>query len=131
MQEKKKIGIDLTQGSVAKVLLRFMLPFLLASVLQTLYSTVDMIVVGQYVGSIGTVAVSMGSKIANLFTMFSMAFSTAGQIYVGQQIGAGSRDDVNKTIGTLTTMLLAISVTAAVLVGVGNPFLLAIMNTPE
>lgn len=131
MQEKKKIGIDLTQGSVAKVLLRFMLPFLLASVLQTLYSTVDMIVVGQYVGSIGTVAVSMGSKIANLFTMFSMAFSTAGQIYVGQQIGAGSRDDVNKTIGTLTTMLLAISVTAAVLVGVGNHFLLVIMNTPE
>lgn len=87
-KKRKKIGIDLTQGSVAKVLLRFMLPFLLASVLQTLYSTVDMIVVGQYVGSIGTVAVSMGSKIANLFTMFSMAFSTAGQIYVGQQIGA-------------------------------------------
>ena len=40
--------LDLTQGSVPKVLLHFAVPFLLANVLQALYGGADLFVVGQY-----------------------------------------------------------------------------------
>lgn len=38
--------LDLTQGSVPKVLLQFALPFLLANLLQALYGGADLFVVG-------------------------------------------------------------------------------------
>ena len=38
--------MDLTQGKVPSVLLRFALPFLLANVLQALYGGADLFVVG-------------------------------------------------------------------------------------
>ena len=40
--------LDLTQGSVPKVLLQFAVPFLIANVLQALYGGADLFVVGQY-----------------------------------------------------------------------------------
>jgi len=66
--EKDHIGTDFTQGPVMPLLVRFLLPFLLASILNSLYNTVDTIIVGHYLGSEGIVAVSMGGKMLNLFT---------------------------------------------------------------
>ena len=40
--------LNLTQGSVPKVLLQFAVPFLIANVLQALYGGADLFVVGQY-----------------------------------------------------------------------------------
>ena len=40
--------LNLTQGSVPKVLLQFAVPFLIANILQALYGGADLFVVGQY-----------------------------------------------------------------------------------
>lgn len=40
--------LDLTQGSVPRVLLQFAMPYLLANVLQALYGGADLFVVGQF-----------------------------------------------------------------------------------
>ncbi|MFR9189053.1 MAG: hypothetical protein ACLVL7_01425 [Anaerotruncus massiliensis (ex Togo et al. 2019)] len=45
---------DLTVGSVPKQLLSFAAPLFLANLLQSLYSIVDMAVVGRFVGSAGS-----------------------------------------------------------------------------
>ena len=44
---------DLLSGSVPRRLLAFSMPFLAANVLQSVYAVVDMIIVGQFVGSAG------------------------------------------------------------------------------
>ena len=41
MEQKKKFGMDLTQGSILRQLLTFMLPLLAANVIQQLYNTVE------------------------------------------------------------------------------------------
>ena len=51
--------LDLTQGSVPKVLLQFAVPFLIANVLQALYGGADLFVVGQYDDS---ASVAAGAK---------------------------------------------------------------------
>lgn len=62
IQETMK-ELDLTQGSVPKVLLRFAVPFLIANVLQTQYGGADLFVVGQYDDSASVAAVSIGSQV--------------------------------------------------------------------
>ena len=52
--------LNLTQGSVPKVLLQFAVPFLIANVLQALYGGADLFVVGQYDDSASVAAVASG-----------------------------------------------------------------------
>ncbi|MBQ1532764.1 MAG: MATE family efflux transporter, partial [Solobacterium sp.] len=60
----KHVGIDLTEGPILPQLMTFVIPLLLTNLLQQLYNAVDTMVIGQYVGSIGTVGVSIGGEIA-------------------------------------------------------------------
>ena len=71
---------DLLHGSVPRQLIAFSLPFLAANILQSVYSTVDMIIVGQFVGSSGLAGVSVGGQIAHLFTSTGIGLSMGGQI---------------------------------------------------
>ncbi len=46
--QRKTVKIDMTQGRVFSLVLRFALPLCIGSILQQLYSTVDMLVIGNY-----------------------------------------------------------------------------------
>lgn len=114
MAKSKEIIRDLTVGSVPKELMRFALPFMFSTLLQTAYSMVDMMVVGRFIGSSGLSAVSISSQVIWTTTALCMGFTNAGQILIAQLIGAGKRDDLQKTIGTLivTMGIIAVAVTA-------------------
>ena len=51
----------LVEGPVAPTLFRFALPFMLSSLLQSLYGAADLFVVGQYSGAAAVSGVSIGS----------------------------------------------------------------------
>ena len=95
---KNKIVKDFTKGSIPKQMFMFMLPFMISNALQVLYSTVDMVIVGKYVGTAGISAVSQSSLILNLATMVCLGFSNAGQILVSQALGAGKKREVNESL---------------------------------
>ncbi len=121
---------DLTEGSVTKLLLVFAFPILLSNLLQTFYNMVDMVVIGQFVGSDGLSAVSIGGDMLHFLTFLAMGISGAGQVILSQYIGAGNRDRIKGTIGTMFTMTL---ICALVLMAVCLVFIdtfLAALNTP-
>ncbi|MDF2636278.1 MAG: efflux family protein [Pelosinus sp.] len=128
---KKSIGMDFTEGSISTLLMKFLGPFLLASLLNSIYNTVDMIIIGQFVGSVGTVAVSMGGKILNLLTLVSTGLSSGGQILIGQQVGAKKKEELNATIGTLFGLLGVLSIVISIICLVFSNQILTLMNTPE
>lgn len=108
MADKVKTLIkDFTTGPIFGPLVAFSVPFMLSNALQVLYSTVDMIIVGHYMGETGLTAVGNASKLFVFFTMVSIGLSMSGQIYVAQLIGQGRRKELNRAIGTLFTFLLA------------------------
>lgn len=125
------IGTDFTEGSIMPLLARFMLPFLLASILNSLYNTVDTIIIGRFVGSIGIVSVNMGGRMLNLFTQISLTLAGGGQVLISQQFGAKRRDEFNSTIGTLFTEMLVISVLMALGTFLFSEAILRWLNTPE
>ena len=102
---KAKLIHDYTEGSIPKQLARFMLPFMASNALQVVYSLVDMVIVGRYVGSAGLSGVSQGSMIIIFFTMFCLGFSNSGQIMIAQFVGAGRRDRLSPLIGTLFSIM--------------------------
>ena len=130
LNEKTMIR-DLTQGSVARNLIMFSIPFVLSNLLQTLYSLVDMVVVGQFVGSVGLSAVSIGGDVLQLMTMLCMGFATAGQIMISQYVGSGEREKIPRTIGTMFTLLLSASIVISVICGFCSNGILNLLNTPE
>ncbi len=130
-QTREHMGTDFTEGSIMPMLLRFMLPFLLASILNSLYNTVDMIIIGRYVGKVGIVSVNMGGRLLNLFSQISLTLAGGGQVLISQQFGAKRRDELNSTIGTMFTEMLVISATLAVVTTIFATQILGLLNTPE
>ncbi|MBR2879157.1 MAG: MATE family efflux transporter [Oscillospiraceae bacterium] len=131
MQKGKTMGMDFTQGPIMPMLLKFFLPFLLANALNNLYNTVDAVIIGQFLGSYGIVAVSMGGKMLALYTLVGTALAAAGQVLISQHIGAGRKDELNSTIGTLFSELLAFSVLFAIINLCFGSSIMALINTPD
>ena len=120
-----------TEGSIAKQMLLFSLPFMASNALLVLYSTIDMVIVGKCVGTPGLSAVSQSSQIINFATMACLGFSNAGQVLLAQALGAGKRKEMTDIIGTLFSYvsLIALFFTAVILI-FQNP-ILHWMKTPE
>ncbi len=105
-----RVGLDLTTGPILKNLLIFAGPMVLTSLVQQLYSMVDVAVIGQYVGNVGTVGVGVGGEMADLVAPVAMGFASAGQIFISQLVGARDEDRIKKTVGTLITFMMGLSV---------------------
>ncbi|MBO7328616.1 MAG: MATE family efflux transporter [Lentisphaeria bacterium] len=105
-----KIVKDLNQGSVTKTMILFAMPMLFAGMIQMLYNTADMIIVGRFVGTSGLAAVSVGGDVMNFLAFAAMGFANAGQVIISQYLGAGMREKAGKVIGTLFSFLLSLSV---------------------
>lgn len=125
-----RLSKDFTQGSVARQLLLFTLPFMASNALQVLYSTIDMIIVGEYVGTAGLSAVSQSSQILNFATMVCLGFSNAGQVLIAQALGAGKRKEMNRIIGTLFGLITILSICLSVAFLAGSPLIMKLMHMP-
>lgn len=129
--KRQKVGINLTEGPIVKTLVVFAVPIILTNLIQQLYGMVDLMVIGKFVGSIGTVGVSTGGEIADLVTPVAMGFASAGQIYIAQLVGAREEGRVKLTVGTLITFMLILSLfLTGFTIVFSNPILRA-MNCPE
>lgn len=122
---------DFTKGNIVWQLLMFTLPFMASNALQVLYSTIDMVIVGKYVGTPGLSAVSQSSQILNFAMMVCLGFSNAGQVLISQALGAGKRREINEIIGTLFSLVLGMGVLLSCIILLARPWIMNVMNIPE
>lgn len=111
-------------------LLMFTLPFMASNALQVLYSTIDMVIVGKYVGTPGLSAVSQSSQILSFATMVCLGFSNAGQVLISQALGAGKRKEINEIIGTLFGLILGMGLLLSCVILLARPWIMSVMNIP-
>ena len=92
--------LDLTNGPIARKLLMFALPLLGASLIQQLYTTVDILFVSNFLGAEASAAVGasvfLTSAIINLFTGVSIG---AG-VVIAQAFGRKNKIQLDKSIHT-------------------------------
>ena len=113
-----------------KQLIIFSLPFIASNVLQQAYSLADTIIVGRYLGSPGLTAASNASNIIMIFLLTCIGFCSAGQIIISQHIGAGNRERLGATIGTMLTFSFFMGIAFMIIPFVFARQLLTAMHIP-
>ncbi len=126
----RSIGLDLTEGSVSKKLLQYAFPLMLSTALQQVYSLVDMVIVGQVLGSVGLASVSVGSQMAHFVMMISIGFTNACSILISQAYGAKNRTAMKELISTAFTVTAIAAVVSTFIAMVFRNGFLSLINTP-
>ena len=126
----KRLTKDFTSGNIWRQLLFFALPFMASNAMQVLYSTIDMIIVGEYVGTAGLSAVSQSSQVINFAVMVCLGFSNAGQVLVAQALGAKKHKEMSDIIGTLFCFVVLLSLGLAAVILLGRNWILTAINIP-
>lgn len=127
---ENRIIKDLNRGGVTKTMVLFAMPLLLSGVIQMLYTTADMVIVGHFVGRSGLAAVSVGGDVLHFLAFAAMGFANAGQVIISQFIGADMRDRAGKVIGTLFTFLLSAAAVLGTLTLIFRERVLRWVNAP-
>ena len=86
----------LTEGNVARTLLRFAVPFLIANILQSLYGAVDLFVVGRYGTAESVAAVSTGTQVTQIVTSLVSGLTLGSTIVIGNYMGQKRFDRVKQ-----------------------------------
>ncbi len=122
---------DMTVGTPWKSIVMFSIPMLIGNIAQQLYSTVDSIVVGHYVGDNALAAVGSVMPLINLLLVLFVGISAGVGIMVSQYFGAKSREELSGTIGTSITLTAIVSLVLMVLAPPFMRSLLVALNTPN
>lgn len=123
--------LNLTQGSVPKVLLQFAVPFLIANVMQALYGGADLFVVGQYDDSASVAAVAIGSQVMQTITGIVLGITTGTTVLIA--IATGAQDDrkVAATIGSSVWLFSIIGVLLTLIMVMFHSGIAELMHTPD
>jgi len=131
MIKKLSAPIDLTKGTPWKGIVSFTLPMLIGNIAQQLYSTVDSIVVGKYIGDNALAAVGSAMPILNMLLVLFIGISAGATIMASQYFGAKNREGLSYTIGNSITITF---ICCLGLIFIMLPFIrpvLVALNTPE
>lgn len=119
------------QGRLLPSIIRYTVPIILTSLLQLLFNAADLVVVGQFCGSVSVAAVGATGSITNLMVNFFIGLSVGAGVCVAH--GIGSRED-QVVSNTVHTALPTALVSGAFLTVFGITFsrrFLEMMGTPE
>ena len=102
--------VDMTQGSIFRLLLEFSLPLLAGNLFQQLYNMVDTWVVGNYVSNVAYSAVGTMGPIVNMLLGFYAGFSSGAGVVISQYYGAKLHDKVRTAVHTALLMTLGLGI---------------------
>lgn len=128
---EKKAVYSMTDGSPAKLLIKFTIPMLIGNLFQQFYNMVDSIVVGRFVGSNALAAVGATGSLNFLFFAMSFGISAGVGVVVSQYFGAERMDMVEKSIINGMYLLAAVSALMGVIGIASARWVLAALDTPE
>ena len=122
---------DMTVGKPWKSIIMFSIPMVIGNIAQQLYSTVDSIVVGHYVGDNALAAVGSATPLFNLLLVLFVGISAGVGIMVAQYFGARAREELSSTIGTCITLTALASLFIMLAAPPIVKPLLRVLNTPD
>lgn len=113
MSERKSPDqLSFTEGPLFRRLLVFALPLMVMNLLQYLYQAVDMVVVGQVVGTVGLVSISNAANASFLVNAFVIGLTAGGGVVIARFVG--SRDVAGQRRAYAATLAVALAAWAAI-----------------
>ena len=97
--------IDMLHGPLLKKILVFAMPLAASSILQQLFNSTDVAVVGRFSSHQALAAVGSNGPIINLIVSLLIGLSVGSNVVIANNIGAGNKAGVKRAAGT--TMVVA------------------------
>lgn len=102
--------VNMSQGNVGKILLKFSVPMLISTVFQQMYNMADSIVAGKYAGLSALAAVGSSYPITMIFIAVASGFSIGSTVVISRFFGAEKHSEMKTAIYTAVTTSLSIAV---------------------
>lgn len=97
--------MDILTGNVSKVYHRFLFPSLFSGLVTTIYILVDMIVVGQYEGTVGAAAMACIAPFWPIFCCVSILFGLSGSVLFSKAKGEQNESEARQSFTAATVLL--------------------------
>lgn len=127
----QKKALNLTEGKIWKVLLAFLMPILLGSLIQQLYTTIDAIIVGQYIGRQGLAAIDSVATLFKFPINFLTGLSSGTSIVISSYYGKRDEHSLHSSIRVAYLIAIILGTVFSVLGFIFTPVLLKWMLVPE
>lgn len=130
-QSNKKYEIDMCKGLILPKMLLFAIPLVFSGVLQLLFNTADVVVVGRFAGDNSLAAVGSNGSLVGMLTNLFIGLSIGTNVLAARYYGAKDEEELKRTVHT--SMLLGLG-GGLILMVVGMACarsLLILMRTPE
>ncbi len=95
-----KSANDLTQGVIWKQLVKYSLPLIATSVMQSLYSLFDILIAGRFLGSAGISGINNSSQVLGIVNTVVIGLSMGGTILIGRLFGQGEKSKMQNASNT-------------------------------
>lgn len=106
MSASRSHDVQMTSGPLLKNVLAFAVPLILSGVLQLLYNSADIIVVGRFADSLAMAAVGSTTSLIHLMVSLLMGLSVGSSVAVARACGA--KDDMSIHRAVHTSIALAL-----------------------
>ncbi len=123
--------MDMLHGGIAGKLILFSLPLALSSILQQLFNSADVAVVGRFAGDQALAAVGSCVALVGIFVNLIVGLAVGPNAVIALLIGRNNRDEINDTLHTIMTFGILLGVFLMVVGWLTAKPILELSGTPE
>ena len=123
--------MDMTEGPLTTKIIKFTIPVMLTGILQLLFNTADVIVVGRFTGKTALAAVGSTGSLINLLVSLFIGLSIGTNVLVARYQGAKDDKAVSETVHTSIALGIVGGLILLIVGVVATRPLLEMMATPE
>jgi Na+-driven multidrug efflux pump len=106
-------GLDMLHGSLWNKIIAFTVPLALTAMLQQLYNTADVTVLGRFEGEAAMAALGSNIPVVGLVVNLFVGLSIGANVVIARYIGKGDGGSANRTIYTALNFALGFGVLIA------------------
>ncbi|MBX9137599.1 MULTISPECIES: MATE family efflux transporter [unclassified Clostridium] len=122
--------VNLLKGNILKSLIVFAIPLLISNLFQQLYNTVDIMIVGNYLGDTSLAAIGASTAVYDLLVGFALGIGNGLSIVVARSYGADDTKLLRKSVAGSIIIGIFITIIIMVISKVLLMPLLRMLNTP-
>lgn len=122
---------QLTEGAIFPTLLAFTLPILVGNLVQQLFNTTDLLIVGNFCGSAALAAVGASASIINLYIGAAQGFAIGAGVVISNHLGARNQTAMVRSVHTAVLISAMIGSTLALISFCFSRWILQLMHTPD
>ena len=130
-EKQKTHQVNMIEGPLGKKILFFALPLAGCSILQQLFNSTDVAVVGRFSGSQAIAAVGSNGPLINLMVLLFTGLAVGANVLISRYIGQREKEKANEASHTVILLSVVCGFFLLIIGQFLSKPILVLMNTPE